>query len=143
MRASPGRGKWVYIAAAFGLFLVWSNSFVAASFLLGRERGPASFDFASLTVARFATIGPLCLAWVFGFRRRVSVELLRRFPLRLPVCGLLSVPVYNLALFAGQVVGEIETIPSTGARVSAIVTAARATLARLGVPERQPHGDKA
>jgi nitronate monooxygenase len=49
----------------------------------------------------------------------------------------------RLALFAGQVVGEIETIPSAGARVSAIVTTARATLARLGVSERQPHGDKA
>ena len=41
----------------------------------------------------------------------------------------------SLALFAGQVAGEIETIPSAGARVSAIVTAACATLARLGIPE--------
>jgi nitronate monooxygenase len=40
-----------------------------------------------------------------------------------------------LALFAGQIVGEIETIPSAGARVSQIVTAARATLARLGIPD--------
>jgi nitronate monooxygenase len=48
-----------------------------------------------------------------------------------------------LALFAGQVVGEIETIPSAGARVSAIVTAACATLARLRTPDRQLPGDKA
>ena len=48
-----------------------------------------------------------------------------------------------LALFAGQVAGEIETIPSAGARVSEIVTAARATLARLRVLDRQLPGDRA
>jgi nitronate monooxygenase len=48
-----------------------------------------------------------------------------------------------LALFAGQVVGEIETIPSAGARISEMVTAARASLSRLGVPDRQLSGDKA
>jgi nitronate monooxygenase len=48
-----------------------------------------------------------------------------------------------LALFAGQVVGEIETIPSAGARVSEIVTAARATLARLGIPTLQLPGGEA
>jgi nitronate monooxygenase len=37
----------------------------------------------------------------------------------------------SLALFAGQVAGEIETIPSAGARVGEIVSAARATLDRL------------
>ena len=36
-----------------------------------------------------------------------------------------------LSLFAGQVVGEIETIPSAGERVGEIVSAARATLDRL------------
>ena len=36
-----------------------------------------------------------------------------------------------LALFAGQVAGTIKTIPSAGARVEDIVTAARATLKRL------------
>jgi nitronate monooxygenase len=49
----------------------------------------------------------------------------------------------RLALFAGQVVGEIETIPSAGARISEMVSAARATLSRLGVPGRQLSGDKA
>jgi nitronate monooxygenase len=47
-----------------------------------------------------------------------------------------------LALFAGQVAGEIETIPSAAARVSEIVTATRATLARLRVLDRQT-GDRA
>jgi nitronate monooxygenase len=36
-----------------------------------------------------------------------------------------------LALFAGQVAGAIETIPTAGARVGEIVSAARATLGRL------------
>jgi nitronate monooxygenase len=36
-----------------------------------------------------------------------------------------------LALFAGQVAGAIDTIPSAGARVAEIVSAARATLHRL------------
>lgn len=36
-----------------------------------------------------------------------------------------------MALFAGQVVGAIETIPSAGARVGEIVSSARATLERL------------
>ena len=38
----------------------------------------------------------------------------------------------SLALFAGQVSGAIKTIPSAGARVAEIVSAARATLERLG-----------
>jgi nitronate monooxygenase len=40
-----------------------------------------------------------------------------------------------LALFAGQVVGEIDTIPSAAARISEMVTAARATLVRLGTSD--------
>ena len=39
-----------------------------------------------------------------------------------------------LALFAGQVAGAIETIPSAGARVAEIVSAAHATLERLRAP---------
>jgi nitronate monooxygenase len=41
-----------------------------------------------------------------------------------------------LALFAGQVAGAIETIPSAGARIEEIVSAARATLERLRRIER-------
>jgi len=37
----------------------------------------------------------------------------------------------RLALFAGQVAGAIETIPSAGVRVEEIVNAAHATLERL------------
>jgi nitronate monooxygenase len=41
-----------------------------------------------------------------------------------------------LSLFAGQIAGAIETIPSAGARVGEIVSAARATLERLRRIER-------
>ena len=41
----------------------------------------------------------------------------------------------SLALFAGQVAGAIETIPSAGARVGEIVSVARETLERLGRAE--------
>lgn len=97
-----GRKSWPVLLAALALFLVWSNSFVAASYLLGGERGSARFDFASLTAARFAIIGPLCLAYCFLLRRRQSLSLLRRYPVRLPAAALLSVPFYNLALYYGQ-----------------------------------------
>ena len=39
-----GRGTAGSLLAAVGLFLVWSNSFVAASFLLGGERSAARLD---------------------------------------------------------------------------------------------------
>jgi O-acetylserine/cysteine efflux transporter len=102
MQAARGRRAWPFVVAALALFFVWSNSFVAASYLLGRERGAAQLDFVTLTAARFATIGPVCLIFAFVFRRRQSLALLRRYPVRLPVAGLLSVPLYNLALFYGQ-----------------------------------------
>jgi nitronate monooxygenase len=41
-----------------------------------------------------------------------------------------------LSLFAGQIAGAIETIPSAGARVGEIVSATRATLERLRRIER-------
>jgi O-acetylserine/cysteine efflux transporter len=105
MPAARAEKHWPFYAAAFGLFLFWSNSFVAASYLLGLERGEAKFDAIGLAAARFAPIGPFCLVWAFLVRRRQSVELLRRFPVRLPVAGLLSAPVYNLALYGGQQLG--------------------------------------
>ena len=90
------------VAVGVALFLVWSNSFVAASYLLGGERGGARFDAVSLSIARFAPILPFCLLWSFAVRRRESLALLRRFPVRAAMSGLLSVPGYNLALYTGQ-----------------------------------------
>lgn len=99
---SPDRPGWIYLGVAFLLFLIWSNSFVAASFLLGGERQAARLDSVALSVARFAPIAPICWAYSLLLRRRESLRLLRRYPVRLPVAGLLSVPSYNLALYYGQ-----------------------------------------
>jgi O-acetylserine/cysteine efflux transporter len=85
-----------------GLFLLWSNSFVAASYLLGRELAPASFDWVGLSVARFAPVTPTCLLYCTLFRRQECWALVRRAPVRLVIAGLLAVPGYNLALFYGQ-----------------------------------------
>lgn len=97
-----GRGSAWAVLVGVALFLVWSNSFVAASFLLGGERGAPRFDAVSLSIARFVPVVPLCLGWVLLVRRRQAILLLRRFPVRAPVAGLLSVPAYNLALYSGQ-----------------------------------------
>lgn len=94
--------RWPYLLAAIGLFLVWSNSFVAASYLLGGEGRTAQLDWLSLSVARFLPVAPPALVWCLVFRRRQSLRLLRRHPLRLAVCGLLGAPAYNLALYYGQ-----------------------------------------
>ena len=83
------------------LFLVWSNGFVAQSFLLGGEKSPARFDALGMAAARFTLVSPLCLFYAFGLRRRQSLEILRRFPRRLAAAALLSVPFYNWALFTG------------------------------------------
>ena len=81
-----------YALAALVLFQVWSNSFLAASLLLGSERFPAQFDWVGLSVARFAIVGPLCLLYCLIFRSRESLEIVRRYPGRLAIGSLLAVP---------------------------------------------------
>ena len=98
----PSRSVAPYLLAAFGLFVVWSNSFIAASYLLGTEGQPALLDFVSLSVVRFVPILPLCLIYCFGFHRRESLALLRKHPWRVLVCGVLGSPGYSLALYYGQ-----------------------------------------
>ncbi|MGB6846811.1 MAG: DMT family transporter, partial [Thermoanaerobaculia bacterium] len=96
------RPSGLYLLVAFALFLVWSNSFIAASYLLGTEGRPARFDWVGITVARFLPIALLCLLYCVIYRRGETVRLLRHHPVRLVVCGLLGAPVYNLALYYGQ-----------------------------------------
>ena len=93
---------WPYLLAALGLFLVWSNSFVAAAYLLGVEGRPAQLDWVSLSIARFVPVAPVALGWCLLFRRRESLRLVRRHPWRLVACGLLGSPIYNLSLYYGQ-----------------------------------------
>ena len=100
--APQPRSRSLYLLTAFGLFLLWSNSFIAASYLLGTETEVASFDWVSLSAARFLPIFPVCLVYCLTFGRKDTVRLVRQHPLRLAVCSMLAVPGYNLALYYGQ-----------------------------------------
>ena len=93
---------WVPVAVAVGLFLIWSNSFVAVSYLLGRERALQQLDWVGLTVARFLPVGPVCAVYCFGWRRAESIATWRRHWRRLLVCGFVTVPSYNFALYFAQ-----------------------------------------
>ena len=53
---------WVLAATTLALFLNWSNSFTAISYLLGTDGGTARLDWVSLTVARFGTAALPCAA---------------------------------------------------------------------------------
>jgi drug/metabolite transporter (DMT)-like permease len=87
---------------ALTLFLIWSNSFVAANFLLGGEGVPAAFDWIGLSIARFTPAAPICAFYCFVPKRRESLAIVRAHGPRLLGCGLLAVPGYNLALYFGQ-----------------------------------------
>lgn len=126
-------GGWTYIAIAVALFLVWSNSFVAASYLLGGERPAAQFDWLSLSAARFSPLVPLCLVYCLGFRRRPCLALLRRHPVRLLASGLLAVPAYNLALYYGQQHG---VPPPVAALTSALTPLLLLVFAAVSLGER-------
>jgi drug/metabolite transporter (DMT)-like permease len=94
--------RWLLAGAAVGLFLVWSNSFIAIGYLLGADRAAARFDWIGLTVARFLTAAPACTIYCLGFHRRESLAVLRAYPVRLFLCAVFAVPGYNLALYYGQ-----------------------------------------
>jgi drug/metabolite transporter (DMT)-like permease len=94
--------RWALGAAALGLFLLWSNSFIAISYLLGGDRTEAQFTWVGLTAARFLLIAPICAVYCLVRRRREAVRILRAHPRRLLASGLLAVPGYNLALYYGQ-----------------------------------------
>lgn len=111
MRGSPLPG-WVPIVVAVGLFLVWSNSFVAAGNLLGRESAAARFDWVSLTVARLVIAGGFCAVYCVVFRRAASIRLLRRRWRRIVLCGVLVVPIYNFAIFYAQEFGVAAPVAS-------------------------------
>ena len=93
---------WVLGLAALGLFLVWSNSFIAIGYLLGADREAARFGFVGLTVARLLPASVLCGLYAFGLHPGESFRILRLHWPRLLVCAFLTVPGYNLALYYGQ-----------------------------------------
>lgn len=84
------------------LFLVWSNSFIAISYLLGGENVEAKLDWLTLTVVRFLVAGVLCGSYCLVLRRAESTRVIRHHWRRLLVCGFLLVPLYNFSLYYGQ-----------------------------------------
>lgn len=100
-RDGSGPG-WGTAAAALGLFLVWSNSFVAIGYLLGSEGAPARFDWLGLTAGRFLPSAAVAGAYCLLFRRRESVALVRSEWRRLVPSAAMAVPAYNLSLYYGQ-----------------------------------------
>lgn len=87
------------MTATILLFLVWSNSFVAMSYLLGREAARPRLDWLTLTTGRFAPVTLLAALYCFGLRRAESFALLRKHGPRLAACGLLAAPLYGFALY--------------------------------------------
>ena len=99
VRATPA--PLLLVAATLLLFLVWSNSFVAMTWLLGTERSAARLDWLSLTSTRFLPVTLCCAAWLLLRRRAEALTAWRAHGLRAVVCGLLAVPLYSFALFWG------------------------------------------
>lgn len=135
---SPGdRGPkppgWLLAAAALGLFVVWSNSFVANEYLLtGSVR---RFDWLGLTVGRSLMAAALCWAYCLGWRRRETLELLRAYPLRLASCAALALPLYNFCLSYGQQQGMPAPVASV---VTTLAPLFIMVLATVFLGERPP-----
>jgi len=101
------------VAATLALFVVWSNTFLAFETLLAPPSGEAPLRWADLLAARYLPSAVLCGAWCLLFRRRESMEILRRRPGRLLLAGLLCVPLYNGLLYhgmEGRVEGPIASV---------------------------------
>ncbi|MCK6461775.1 MAG: hypothetical protein L6Q95_17995 [Planctomycetes bacterium] len=60
--------RGLVVVATVLLFLVWSNSFIAMSYLLGREAAGQRLDWLELTTARFAPVTLLAGLYCFGAR---------------------------------------------------------------------------
>lgn len=103
---------------ALALFGVWSNSFIAMSFLLGTERVAARLDWRGLTTGRFAPVTLIAACYAFGWHRAAAVATLRAHFGRLVLCGLLSVPLYSVALYWGMAQGVPAPIASLTTSVS-------------------------
>jgi drug/metabolite transporter (DMT)-like permease len=89
-------------AATLGLFVVWSNSFVAIGYLLGSEGAPARFDWLGLTAGRFLPSAAIAGADWRLVRRRETLELARTEWRRLLGCAVAAVPAYSFALYYAQ-----------------------------------------
>lgn len=113
------------------LFLLWSNSFVAAAYLLGGEGVPGQLDWLSITVARFLPIVPACAAYCL-WRRRETLAVLREHWARLLVCGNLAVG-YCYPLYSGQQRGVPAAVASL---ITTLVPLFTVVLAAMFLGER-------
>jgi drug/metabolite transporter (DMT)-like permease len=133
----PGRvGRGVLLGATLLLFLVWSNTFLAFEVLLAPATGTAPMRWWDLVVARFVPVTVVCAAWCFAVRRRESLEVLRRHPLRLVVCGLLVAPGYGAFMYYGiahRVSGPVASLLTTFTPLYLMVWGAVALRERVGV----------
>jgi len=94
------------------VFLIWGNSFIALSYLMGGDGAPARFDWVTLAAGRYVPAGIVGGGWCLLFRRRQMLGLIRRHPGRVALGGLLSVPAYAFALLFGQYHGVQAPIAS-------------------------------
>ena len=99
MSKSPSRA--LLIVATLGLFLLWSNSFVAMSYLLGSERHPAQMDWISLTIGRFAPVTIVAGLYLGIARRSQAILVFRHHFWRCLASGFLGVTVYSFCLYWG------------------------------------------
>jgi len=129
MRPRP----WLLVLATLFLFGIWSNSFIAVSFLVGGDGADPRLDWISLTAARFLPASLLAGFYCLAFRRGEALAILRRHWARLLICAFLAVPGYNLALFYGQQHGVPAPIASL---TTTLVPLFVMTLAALFLGER-------
>ena len=97
--------RWPAFLLLVALFVVWSNSFVAARVLVG-EQVPADqrLDPLPFVVVRFLPVALVTWPWLLLSRRRRGelARLLREHGPLVALLGLISVWVYNLPFAAGQ-----------------------------------------
>jgi drug/metabolite transporter (DMT)-like permease len=103
----PGEGsrRWPSFGLLVVVFLIWSNSFIAARLLVGDDV-PAAERLAPVgfVVARFAPVALWCIGWfaLVPGARRAAAALLAEHPVLVPALGLLNVWGYNLAFGEGH-----------------------------------------
>jgi drug/metabolite transporter (DMT)-like permease len=103
-------------AATLGLFLVWSNTFLAFEMLLAPLSGPAPMRWSELAVARFVPATLVCAAWCLASRRREALLVVRRHPIRLAASALLAGPAYGAFMYYGisrRVSGPVASLLTT------------------------------
>lgn len=103
---------WILLGGALLLFTVWSCSFIAIEFLLRDLEGVSRFNWFTLTVARFAPVAFICMAFLLLFKPRKSKAALKKHWARLCLAGLFNVMGYNFALYYAQQEGVAAPIAS-------------------------------